>query len=192
MVVEGITELVEIVLHYILYVRDVYPKAAFEKRQKYNLPIWKCLHPGVCSYIHKFMELATELLERQRKLDVVFTILGALGQRFEEFVFEIQVMDSNMIDETLTRYCETTLSNICFNINTCDSLKLYSGACTFSSHIRLNPEPVPISRLRGTLKNKNFSWITFRRSKSEPWKRMIPLKTVENPSYGLQIYIYQK
>ncbi|XP_035224362.1 uncharacterized protein LOC118197002 isoform X2 [Stegodyphus dumicola] len=64
--------------------------------------------------------------KEQQKLDVVFTVLGTLGQRYEEFVFEIEVMESDMINETLARYCETTLTNICLNINTCDSLKLYS------------------------------------------------------------------
>lgn len=36
----GISELLEIVFHYILFSKKIYPEKLFEKRIKCNLPIW--------------------------------------------------------------------------------------------------------------------------------------------------------
>lgn len=44
-------EFIHVALHYLLYIRGIYPPNLFEKAQKYGLSILQCRHPLVNSYI---------------------------------------------------------------------------------------------------------------------------------------------
>ena len=42
---------VEVAIHTILYVRQVYPPDAFVRRKKYDTPVFQSRHPGLNQYI---------------------------------------------------------------------------------------------------------------------------------------------
>ena len=48
---EVFVEFIEVLIHQILYIRDVYPRSIFEPRKKFGLPLQMSQHPWVNSYI---------------------------------------------------------------------------------------------------------------------------------------------
>lgn len=55
-------EFLECIIHYVLYVREVYPPNLFERVTAYTVPTFKCTHPTVCDYIGRILEAMRPLL----------------------------------------------------------------------------------------------------------------------------------
>lgn len=49
--VKGITEFIEVAIHTILYVRQIYPADLFVRRKKYDTPVFQSRHPALNEYI---------------------------------------------------------------------------------------------------------------------------------------------
>ena len=45
------TQIVEVAIHTILYVRQIYPADLFVRRKKYDTPVYQSRHPGLNDYI---------------------------------------------------------------------------------------------------------------------------------------------
>lgn len=56
------TALVEVAIHTILYVRQVYPADVFVRRKKYNTPVFQSRHPGLNDYISGAVKAVTDEL----------------------------------------------------------------------------------------------------------------------------------
>ena len=56
------TEFVEVLVHQIIYLRDIYPASIFETRRKFNLPLHMSQHPWVNEYIRKVVDSLRENL----------------------------------------------------------------------------------------------------------------------------------
>lgn len=52
-VADILCEFLEVAIHLILYVREVYPSGIFQKRKKYNVPVQVCVY---LLYVHSFNE----------------------------------------------------------------------------------------------------------------------------------------
>ncbi len=50
-VVSAFTEFLTVVVHTLLYERDIYPRASFLAARKYNFPVRQNRHPDVCRWI---------------------------------------------------------------------------------------------------------------------------------------------
>ncbi|KZP25435.1 DNA-binding protein [Athelia psychrophila] len=48
---QGITEFIEVAIHTILYVRQIYPADLFVRRKKYDTPVFQSRHPALNDYI---------------------------------------------------------------------------------------------------------------------------------------------
>ena len=53
---------VEVAIHTILYVRQVYPAELFVRRRKYDTPVFQSRHPGLNEYIATAVESLSEEL----------------------------------------------------------------------------------------------------------------------------------
>lgn len=63
-VADVLSEFLEVAVHLILYVREVYPVGIFQKRKKYNVPVQ--VSPGVRLDLKTFILLASFLTPQQR------------------------------------------------------------------------------------------------------------------------------
>lgn len=45
------SDTVEVAIHNILYVRQIYPVELFSRRKKYDTPVWRSRHPELNEYI---------------------------------------------------------------------------------------------------------------------------------------------
>ena len=130
---------VEVAIHSILYLRQIYPVDLFARRKKFDLPVWRSRHPELNEYISgavkavgeelilvgstvpevKPIHIATALQGNVDK--VVVVIKDHNDVALERFIFAIKHMvalESYDRDERYGRWAmqEATLSWSCFRI----------------------------------------------------------------------------
>lgn len=57
-------EFIEHAIHYVLYVRGIYPQEAFNRIYVYEVPAWECIDDGVNGYIREVMRSLKPLLHK--------------------------------------------------------------------------------------------------------------------------------
>lgn len=87
--VKCLLDFFEVSVHTILYVRNIYPRSIFEKRLKYNVPVWMSRHRDVNSYIVRALQNSKQLLEQGLVEKIVVPITGPDLDVQESFVFSL-------------------------------------------------------------------------------------------------------
>eukprot|EP00056_Hartaetosiga_gracilis_P002165 m.51421 g.51421 ORF g.51421 m.51421 type:complete len:252 (+) comp10940_c1_seq1:33-788(+) len=129
-------ELVEIAVHGILYVRDVYPSHLFEKRKKYGVPIQVARHPQLISYIASVVQQIREWMKKGMLYNVSVAIIDKDKNVIERFVFDLSHRNKHGVPlsgEELQRQFRAVL----LKINVCDALMAPNKpkASTFAFYI---------------------------------------------------------
>jgi hypothetical protein len=62
--VETMTDFLEVAIHYILYLRNLYPRDTFSKKKMYGVPVWQNRHPGVRGYVAGLVGAAQREMKR--------------------------------------------------------------------------------------------------------------------------------
>ncbi|KAF8481983.1 DNA-binding protein [Russula ochroleuca] len=88
----GISEFIEVAIHTILYVRQVYPADLFVRRKKYETPVYQSRHPGLNEYIAGAMKAIGDELVLGNVEKVVVVIKDKDEVALERFIFSIQTM----------------------------------------------------------------------------------------------------
>ena len=84
-----ITEFVEVLIHQIIYLRDVYPASIFVSRRKFNLPLHMSQHPWVNEYISKVVDsLKQHLTNPEADIDSVEIVVSSTCGQMERFRLE--------------------------------------------------------------------------------------------------------
>ncbi|XP_023941058.1 mitotic spindle assembly checkpoint protein MAD2B-like [Bicyclus anynana] len=95
-------EFLSVAFHNILYYASVYPKVIFETRKKYNIVVYRCLHPAVIMYIDKCLKSLAEAF-KSNALHRVELVMTDLNHKPEfSFVFDFEFMAN--FDETADAY----------------------------------------------------------------------------------------
>ncbi|KAJ7597576.1 DNA-binding protein [Mycena floridula] len=87
--VRGITEFIEVAIHTILYVRQIYPADLFVRRKKYETPVFQSRHPGLNQYISGAMKFISDELVLGTVDKIVVVIKGPDDVALERFLFSI-------------------------------------------------------------------------------------------------------
>ncbi|GFU13377.1 hypothetical protein NPIL_422451 [Nephila pilipes] len=135
----------ELAIHHLLYVKNVYPKIVFKSILRNNIKIWTCRHPGVRKYILDFLDLAHQLLLQEKSLKICFVLKRLSGKILERYYFYLKVhgLVVNSRDEmvrvvdNLLRICEDIEKNNTF----CDFNTIDKGQdeIIFELQIRISP-----------------------------------------------------
>ncbi|KAF8216008.1 DNA-binding protein [Mycena galopus ATCC 62051] len=88
--VRGITEFIEVAVHQILYVRQIYPADLFVRRKKYDTPVFQSRHPALNDYISGAVKAIGEQLLTGNVETVVVVIKDQEEVALERFVFSIE------------------------------------------------------------------------------------------------------
>ncbi|KAJ7631172.1 DNA-binding protein [Roridomyces roridus] len=91
-VVRGITEFIEVAIHNILYVRQIYPADLFVRRKKYDTPVFQSRHPALNDYISGAVKAIGEQLLTGNVDKVVVVIKDKEEIALERFLFSIEHM----------------------------------------------------------------------------------------------------
>jgi mitotic spindle assembly checkpoint protein MAD2B len=85
-------EFIEVAIHTILYVRQIYPPDLFVRRKKYDMPVFQSRHPALNEYISGAVKaIADELLSGNIQ-KVVIVIKDKEQVALERFIFSVQNM----------------------------------------------------------------------------------------------------
>ncbi|KAG6885258.1 hypothetical protein C0993_003948 [Termitomyces sp. T159_Od127] len=83
---------VEVAIHTILYVRQVYPADLFVRRKKYNTPVFQSRHPALNEYISGAVKAIAEELVSGNVDKVVIVIKDRDQVALERFIFSVENM----------------------------------------------------------------------------------------------------
>ncbi|KAG2756406.1 DNA-binding protein [Suillus brevipes Sb2] len=90
--VKGITEFIEVAIHTILYVRQIYPADLFVRRKKYDTPVFQSRHPALNEYISGTVKAVSDELVLGNVDKVVVVIEDRNRVALERFIFPVQNM----------------------------------------------------------------------------------------------------
>ncbi|XP_067826246.1 mitotic spindle assembly checkpoint protein MAD2B isoform X2 [Heptranchias perlo] len=168
-VADVLCEFLEVAVHMILYVREVYPIGIFQKRKKYNVPV-------------------------QNEVDrVVVVILDKEHHPVERFVFEIsQPPLLSVSSDSLLSHVEQLLRASILKISVCDAiLDSNPPGCTFT--VLVHTRDVATRNMEKIQVIKDFPWIHADEQEvnmREP--RLIPLKTMTSDILKMQLYVEER
>uniref|UniRef100_A0A452E6A5 Mitotic spindle assembly checkpoint protein MAD2B n=1 Tax=Capra hircus TaxID=9925 RepID=A0A452E6A5_CAPHI len=167
-VADVLCEFLEVAVHLILYVREVYPVGIFQKRKKYNVPVQMSCHPELNQYIQDTLHCVKPLLEKNDVEKVVVVILDKEHRPVEKFVFEItQPPLLSISSDSLLSHVEQLLRAFILKISVCDAV------------LDHNPPGVLVPTPSSPGISMDFPWILADEQDvhmHDP--RLIPLKTM--------------
>jgi hypothetical protein len=82
-------EFLEVAVHNVLYVRNIYPASIFVRRKKYGIPVQMSTHPYLNEYITECLKSIRELLKKNEVRKVTVTFFDESQRPIERFVFDI-------------------------------------------------------------------------------------------------------
>ncbi|KAM6434911.1 mitotic spindle assembly checkpoint protein MAD2B isoform 1-T1 [Liasis olivaceus] len=217
-VADILLEFLEVAIHLILYVREVYPTGIFQKRKKYNVPVQMSCHPELNQYIQDTLHCIKPLLEKtfgihsallQRERfwkassspnllqndveKVVVVILDKEHHPVERFVFEIMQPPLLAISsDSLLNHVEQLLRAFILKISVCDAvLDNNPPGCTFT--ILVHTREAATRNMEKIQVIKDFPWILADEQDvhmRDP--RLIPLKTMTSDLLKMQLYVEER
>ncbi|KAJ7225276.1 DNA-binding protein [Mycena pura] len=96
---------VEVAIHSILYVRQIYPADLFIRRKKYDTPVFQSRHPALNDYISGAVKAIREQLLTGNLEKVVVVIKDKEEVALERFLFSIEHMIQVEAFNKDTRFC---------------------------------------------------------------------------------------
>jgi len=88
----GIAEFIEVAIHTILYVRQVYPPDIFVRRKKYETPVHQSRHPALNEYISGAVKAVRDELEQGNIEKIIIVIKDQNQVALERFIFSVEHM----------------------------------------------------------------------------------------------------
>uniref|UniRef100_A0A4W5L4Z2 Mitotic spindle assembly checkpoint protein MAD2B n=1 Tax=Hucho hucho TaxID=62062 RepID=A0A4W5L4Z2_9TELE len=202
-VADILCEFLEVAIHLILYVREVYPSGIFQKRKKYNVPVQMSCHPELNQYIHDTLHCVKPLIEKNDAEKVVVVIMDKEHHPVERFVFEISQPPLLSIrhprptpiripSDTLLSHVEQLLRAVILKISVCDAvLENNPPGCTFT--VLVHTREAATRNMEKVQVIKDFPWIVADEQEvhmQEP--RLIPLKTMTSDIVKMQLYVEER
>lgn len=185
-------EFLEVAVHLILYVRDVYPAGIFEKRKKYNVPVQMSCHPELNQYIQDVLNSIKPCLEKGEVERICVVIMDKGFCPLERFVFEIGSHDENRsfrTDDTYLFNIESALRAFLLKITVCDAvLKVNPSDCRFS--ILVYTKQSAALNMHQDDKTQSFPWVnTDREEVTMDNPSIIPLKSSSTGLLKMQLFV---
>ncbi|KAF5388461.1 hypothetical protein D9757_004629 [Collybiopsis confluens] len=88
----GITDFIEVAIHTILYVRQIYPAELFIRRKKYDAPVFQSRHPTLNAYIGGAVQAVREELLKGNLDKMIVVIKNKDEEALERFIFSVENM----------------------------------------------------------------------------------------------------
>ncbi|KAI0697536.1 spindle checkpoint protein [Cytidiella melzeri] len=132
--VKGITDFIEVAIHTILYVRQVYPAELFVRRKKYNTPVFQSRHPLLNEYISG----AVKAVKEELVLGNVDKVTVVIKSSSEDIAVE-----NAMAAATLGQYFRSFLVKLCMIESQLGPLELHADDISFAIVLELNDNKAP-------------------------------------------------
>lgn len=181
-------EFLAVAFHCILYYTSIYPKSIFENRKKYNIVVYRSIHPEVNQYIDLCLKTIGECLKCGQLNCVEFAVTDHEYKQLLKFVFQF---DKNCyFDETTDAYlvqCEQNLRAFCLKLSSVSSnFKDLPEDCSFTIYIHTNESTAVCMATNPDL--EEFPLVEVE-EKQEETDKIIPLRRFFIRSYAIDTYV---
>ncbi|XP_028401792.1 mitotic spindle assembly checkpoint protein MAD2B-like isoform X2 [Dendronephthya gigantea] len=185
-------EFLEVAIHLILYIREIYPAGIFEKRKKYNVPVQMSCHPELNQYIQNVLKTLRPCLEKGEVEKICVVIIDKEFHPLEKFVFEIQIPSefaSLRTDDKYFFHIESALRAFLLKISVCDAmLKPNPPDCRFS--LLVYTKQSAVLRVEDEDKTQAFPWMNVEKNETEmKSSSIIPLKSTSSEILKMQLFV---
>ncbi|OWF46718.1 mitotic spindle assembly checkpoint protein MAD2B-like isoform X2 [Mizuhopecten yessoensis] len=183
-------EFLEVSIHSILYLRDLYPRGVFEKRKKYNVPVQMCLHPDVCKYVVNIVDSVHRLNQLNQVEKIAMVILGPDHRPLERFVIEIGRHSDNMKgDDRYLYQLEQSLRAFLLKLNVSDALlQPLPKDCTWA--IQVETTESAADSINDKQMVQGFPWVEAEgRETTLDEPNIIPLRAVTSDFIKMQMFV---
>lgn len=186
--IDTTTEFLCIAFHNILYYTAVYPKSIFDTRRKYNVVVYRSIHPEVNEYIDLCLKCIAECLRNNQLSCVEFAVTDNEYEPKLKFVFQFETNGS--FDETLDAYLiqvEQNLRAFCLKLASVSSnFKGLPEDASFSIYIHTNESTAITMAVNPDL--EAFPLIEIE-EKQERIDKIIPLRRFSIRSHFINTYV---
>ncbi|KAK3931832.1 Mitotic spindle assembly checkpoint protein MAD2B [Frankliniella fusca] len=191
-VVDILVEFLEVSIHQLLFLRNLYPPTIFVLRKMYNIPVQVSKHPGLNQYITESLRSARELLKNSNLKSLSVCFYNENDMPIERFVFDILSIQKNlMIDQH--DFSDTCLMKLrdgfrafCLKVAAAD-MKPLSENSSFQIHLQTTEQGA--QALASDPSFENFPWIELEAiEKDIPNPHLAPLRTIESDFLKIQMY----
>ena len=111
---------IEVAVHSLLFVRQVYPPSVFEKRKEFGVGVWMSRHPTLNASISGALAAAKPAMLRSAVESIVLVILDARGAGLEQYAFDVA---TSLPDDVVATY-------------RCAEERGHAGAVVVGSHVQ--------------------------------------------------------
>lgn len=188
-------EAVEAAVHSILFVRGVYPKNTFERRQMYGASVFQSRHPALCDYVGSVLANARPLfLEGAAERIVVFIMKGA-EEVIEQYVFEVtqlgaavgEAVCDSVDEDTLLYDTESQLRDLLLRTLALGwQLGPITGGVCFQMRVHLREDKTESSR--HALQTGCWNLASESERQQGNSGSITPLRSVISPALNFQLY----
>ncbi|KAH8112952.1 DNA-binding protein [Phellopilus nigrolimitatus] len=141
--------LVEVAVHTILYIRQIYPADAFAQCAKYGIPVFQCQEPLINDYVSEAIKAIGEEIVEDNVASITISIHSS-GTPLEKFVFFFdhtkQLGRKKVLPEPLPlEFVQRQLRSVLLKLNAIDSQLLPLDAnddLSFSFVMKLREEDI--------------------------------------------------
>jgi hypothetical protein len=90
---EKILEFISAYLHYILYIRNIYPATAFESTTLYQIPVKRIAHPVLKEYVASFVQNCADYLE---SIHSIYLVILSNQVVTEKYTLRVKFMSQSL------------------------------------------------------------------------------------------------
>uniref|UniRef100_T1ISE2 HORMA domain-containing protein n=1 Tax=Strigamia maritima TaxID=126957 RepID=T1ISE2_STRMM len=185
-------EFLEVAIHSILYKRQLYPQNIFEKRKKYDIPVYISTHQAINKYIQDTLDAIKLLLKiNLEKISVV--IANKDHKPLEKFVFEIDLQRNFncQLDDSYLLRLEKSIREFCFKLNVCDaSLTRLPPECYFMIQVHTDESAAASMEVESAQNFLEFPWVEADPLQTTVNKaHILPLKFMDHEIFKMQLYV---
>mmetsp|Transcript_63940 Transcript_63940/g.151239 ORF Transcript_63940/g.151239 Transcript_63940/m.151239 type:complete len:189 (-) Transcript_63940:576-1142(-) len=169
-------DFLEVAIHSILFVREIYPADLFQRCRKYGVPVRQSRHPSLNQYIADAVESVSEWVKLGCLDKFVLEIRDSTGAVTERFVFSISTFDpAASVD---VRALESTLRAFLLKINVSEAmLKTAPPDCTWGLLVHATGGTAP------------DTWVEDSDARLTFGAPVVPLKTSDVGAFRLNLFV---
>lgn len=181
-------EFLSVAFHNILYYVSIYPASAFETRRKYNVVVYRSLHPEVNEYINLCLKSIAECLNNNQLTRIEFAVTNGEYEPVLKFIFD--VTKNEAFCDTADAYLIQTEQNLrafCLCLSSVTSKFTNSpDDCSFTISLHTNE-----STAVAMASNPDFEGFPLVEveDKCEEANKILPLRRFTVRNYNLDTYI---
>lgn len=181
-------EFLSVAFHNILYYVPIYPASTFETRKKYNVVVYRSIHPEVNEYMNLCLKSIAECLNNNQLTRIEFAVTNGEFEPMLKFIFDISTNETFM--DTADAYLVQTEQNLrAFCLSLASMTSKFANApddCSFMINLHTNE-----STAVAIASNPDFEEFPFIEvdDRSEETNKILPIRRFTIRNYNLDTYV---